>query len=627
MAISTNPLIEIGVKVFLAGINCISSRADNQFKRYPPSAIIGLSILTVLGMQFLHKRTQPRWGESRLQQLGRLCLAIPYVKNKFNQDVNKEYVKMQHSILEKWAPFGEPLKALPETGWNFSEIIELIQKYSHITSQKLLKKHISGTVYSNNFVPEIPKWCPSVQENEIDESSDTTYFAALADTLAKIHTFAFHESHLWNSLHADEFAVGAFIDYQVIRMVAAMFGGAPDEVMGFVTSGGTESLMLAMRVYRNWGIKTHGHQPGEGVIIAGRSVHAAILKAQVASFIQVVLIDTNEKGEIDLTLLEKMLKKHGDKVIALIGSAPSYATGIIDQIQQMGKIALEHGCGMHVDSCLGGFIVNNLEQHQTDYLIMPGITSLSADTHKNGQAPKGSSVLVTKKLGEKNLAAYSIYSNADWDGGIYGTPKDAGSQSCTGSLNAFITMLAIGKSGYKRIAAAIHHRAVELAATIHAFEGQLRLLAAPQVNVVSFKIDEKWGLEKGATYALAYEMAKRGFILNTMQKDRVHFCVTLRYVCDLKAASNFKRAIEESLEAVEILNQQFKSEGKAFPGDAGMYCALGNTLTPSPANLSAQKYFENMLLGTQGASEAVEAFYLAQLDPFQASPYQTPYGV
>ena len=150
---------------------------------------------------------------------------------------------------------------------------------------------------------------------------------------------------------------------------------------------------------------------------------------------------------MDIDELRKQSYYYGNDVIAIIGSAPSYPLGVVDHIKEIADIALENGCGMHVDCCLGGFIINNLNHQDTNYLDIVGVTSLSADTHKNGFAPKGSSVLITNK----NLSCYSIYPVPEWSGGVYGTPKDAGSQSCTHSLMALLAMLSMAQDGYQKI--------------------------------------------------------------------------------------------------------------------------------------------------------------------------------
>jgi sphinganine-1-phosphate aldolase len=367
-----------------------------------------------------------------------------------------------------------------------------------------------------------------------------------------------------------------------------------------------------MRCYRNYGIDVRGHAPGESIILASKSVHAAVLKAGQAYLIQIILIDVDEKGCMDTDDLWYKLCSYGDQVVAIVGSAPSYPTGVTDPIQIMANMADALHCGFHVDCCLGGFIINNLPQHNCDYLSFKGVTSLSADTHKNGLAPKGSSVLVTRKLGDVNLAYYSIYSIPEWSGGVYGTSKDAGSQSCVHSLTALIAMLATGKDGYKRIAADIYENTIEMAAVIKSFPNELVLIAEPEVNVVAFKISDKAKMSKGAIYALAHEMSNHNFILNTLNGESVHFCITLRFASDSTAIERFREALTKSLIAVKRMND----DGVKFPGDAGMYCSLETAMSPTLENLSYQKYIENTLLGKLGARDAIKSFFLAHMNPY-----------
>jgi len=596
----------------------VPQQINSKLEEHSPSTIILMTTISLIALSSLKGVVKKRWGETNRELLGRIALKIPLISKKYLKDIHKELIHFQESVRKKWEVFGPLYTEIPEKGIDCKSLLDKVKGYSNIISHSLYNKHLSGTIYSKNLVEEweTNETCISEKDNLDANLDDGAYFYALSKKLQKIFTYAFEQSYLWNSLHSNEFSIGTCLDYQVVRMVADMFGGNPHEVMGFVTSGGSESLMVAVRSYREWGLKNRGHAPGEGVIIAGKSVHASIIKGGLASLVKVELADTDEAGRIDVNQLKALVKKHGNKVVAIIGSAPSYPTGVMDPIEEMAGIAKDNGCGLHVDCCLGAFIVNNLERHNTSFLQIPGVTSLSADTHKNGLAPKGSSVLVTKKIDTQNLAYYSIYSIPEWSGGVYGTPKDAGSQSCVPSLCAFLALLGTGKEGYHRIAQAVHRTACNLASIVNEFPGQLRLIAQPEANVIAFKIDETWGLQKGATYAFAEEMSKRNFVLNAISNDIVHFCVTARFAGDPQILEQFKAAVHESLAATKKLNDELLLKGKKFSGEAGVYCALGAAIAPDRKQLSFQKYLENMLLGLKGAQDAVKAYFLAQLDPF-----------
>lgn len=606
----------------VSGINFINS----SLRTYAPTTVIICTTITLLALKILPKCFDTNWGKVLPEKLGALALRIPYIRKKYDADIEKELRHFQNSFLKKIEPYGTPFLALPNEGLSKRDLVDLIDKYSNITSEKLYNTQFSGTIYSNSFqkkkesegeiyIPFVDHESENFLPSDDFTTEDTDYFERQSAKLNEIFTYAFERSNLWNSLHSNEFAVGAFIEYQVVRIVADMFGGAPNEVVGSVTSGGTESLMLAVRAYRNWGIENRGLKPGQAVIIASSSVHASILKAGESYHVNVVLVPTDEEGRMDLYKLRQAVRKYKSSVVAIIGSAPSYPTGVVDDIEEMALIAQRAGCGFHVDCCLGGFIINNLSRN-TDYLKIPGVTSLSVDTHKNGFAPKGSSVIVYKEILGMFLAYYAIYSLPGWKGGPYGSPKDAGSQSCVNSFNALLALLGTGKLGYRRMASEIHSAGQNLSKIIIEFDGRLKLIAPPEVNVVAFKIDENWGLQKGATYAFAHEMAKRHFVLNTLADDSVHFCVTIRFASNPRHLEQFKSAVKESLDAVEILNQRLVENGQKFPGDAGMYCALEEAMVPERKKLGLKKYVENSLFGTRAAHAVVKEFFMAQLDPY-----------
>lgn len=591
--------------------------------------LVGLSILTVN----IIKRLQ--FGESYFEMFGRHLRYIPYIDAKYKVDINKEENHFLEKVKSQWKLFGPQHTVIPDQGLDEMELIELIEKYSKITHDNVKDKQLSGTIYSNSMIDdheyredqstiyELPSLDSNMLSREINNYETEKYSIGNgydddeknhSRKLGRLYTKAFHESYLWNSLHDNEFGIGAYLEYQVVHMVADMFGGDMN-VKGFVTSGGTESLMLAMRCYRNYGMQVRNHAPGESIILASKSVHAAVLKAGQAYLIKIILVNVDEQERIDLDDLKYKLKKHGNKVVAIVGSSPSYPMGVIDPIEKMSVLASIYRCGLHIDCCLGGFIINHILQHKStagNYLSLQGVTSLSADTHKNGLAPKGSSVLVTKQIQNIDLAYYSIYSFPEWSGGVYGTPKDAGSQSCVHTLTALIAMLATGKKGYEKIANDIHRDATKMADVIKLFPEQLTLIAEPEVNVVAFKINNESEFPKGAIYGLAHEMSRHNFILNTLNGECVHFCVTMRFTADPTAIDRFRQALIDSLDAV----QDMAEKGMKFPGDAGMYCALEAATSPKLEDLSYQKYIENCLLGKTGSKDAIKAYFLAHMNPY-----------
>ena len=607
ITLSTESIIEAN-NVLKASLLKLTHYIDSKFDKWSPSSFLLATTVSVIALHYIVQFSRAKWGETRREQIGRMVLLLPLIRKKYERDIALQRSHFRGSVQKKWKDFSPLVSTLPEKGWDQKKLIALIDQFSNATLTPLIGKYLSGTVYSHSLI---------AKKNPHGKCLKTfleTHLDSCSGDFETVFTLAFQQSHLWNSLHGDEFAIGSYIDHYIVRIIADMFGAHPDEVMGFVTSGGTESLMVAVRAYREWGIKNRGHAAGEGVIIASKSVHAAILKAGQAYLVKVELVETDKEGRVKMDALRKAVRKHGNAVIAIIGSTPSYPIGVIDPIEEMAEIAKEAGCGFHIDCCLGAFIINNLPRHNTSYLKMPGVTSLSADTHKNGLAPKGSSVLITKNIESRNLAYYSIYSVPEWNGGVYGTPKDAGSQSCVSSLTTLLALLGTGKNGYKEIAE-VHATTLKLAEIIRLAKGKLKLIAEPQVNVVAFEIDDAWCLQKGAIYAFSHEMARRNCVLNNLADNKVHFCVTLRFAQDQAALGQFQKAVNESLNAVEELNNKLLERGEAFSGDAGIYCALGAAMQPTIKDLSIKKYVENFLFGIQGAKDTVRAYFLAQFNP------------
>lgn len=321
---------------------------------------------------------------------------------------------------------------------------------------------------------------------------------------------------------------------------------------------------------------------------------------------------TDVEGRVSIASIRAAVKKHAGQVVALFGSTPSYPKGKIDPINEMAQIAHEKGIGLHVDACLGGFVIEKIQPEASQFLRLPGVTSLSVDTHKNGLAPKGSSVLITQKMPQgKPLAFYSIYSIPGWLGGIYGTPRSAGSQSSVSDLTAFVSLLYHGKKGYRENAQRIHETAKQLATFLDTLP-EIQVLGQPEVNVVAFQIAPHTQYEKGAIYGWTYLMSQKGFSCNNVAQEAAHFCVTARSANSPSFLEKFKEAAQQSLEELQTLNSEKRRTGKQFPGEASLYGEIGAALQPQREEMSLSKYVENRLFGQMGAEDAVRLYFLAQ---------------
>ena len=213
-----------------------------------------------------------------------------------------------------------------------------------------------------------------------------------------------------------------------------------------------------------------------------------------------------------------------ERTAVVVGSAPTFPHGVIDPIPELATLAAEHGAGCHVDACLGGFIVPWAER--LGYPVppfdfrLPGVTSMSADTHKYGYAAKGSSVVLYRG---KELRQFQYYTTADWPGGLYMSPTFAGSRPGALSAECWAAMLSIGERGYLDAARRILETGWRVRDGVGAIPG-LRVLGDP-LWVIAFAADE--GLD---VFQVMENMTRRGWSLNGLQRPAaVHIAITLRH--------------------------------------------------------------------------------------------------
>ena len=333
-----------------------------------------------------------------------------------------------------------------------------------------------------------------------------------------------------NPLHPDLWPSATKFEAEIVAMTAAMLGGdggpgaggveaGGPEIAGTVTSGGTESILLAMKTYRDHAREQRGIAEPE--IVAPVTAHAAFDKA--ARFFDMPLVRTPVDAgfRADLAALAAAVT---ERTAVIVGSAPGFPHGVIDPIPQIAELAASRGVGCHVDACLGGFILpwaRKLSYPVPPFdFALPGVTSMSADTHKYGYAAKGSSVVLYRG---KDLRRHQYYTVADWPGGLYFSPTFAGSRPGALSATCWAAMVSIGERGYTEAARRILATGAAIRDGIAAIDG-LRVLGDP-LWVIAFGTTE--GLD---VYQVMENMSHRGWSLNGLQRPpAVHLAVTLRH--------------------------------------------------------------------------------------------------
>ncbi len=306
-----------------------------------------------------------------------------------------------------------------------------------------------------------------------------------------------------------------------------------------MSSGGTESILLAMKAYRDFARERRGIAEPE--IVAPVTAHAAFDKA--ARFFDMPLVRVAVDGDFKADLAA-MAGAVTDRTAVVVGSAPSFPHGVIDPIPGLAALAAERGAGCHVDACLGGFIVPWAERlgypvPPADFRL-PGVTSMSADTHKYGYAAKGSSVVLYRG---SELRQFQFYTATDWPGGLYLSPTLAGSRPGALSAECWAALVSIGERGYLDAARRILETGGRVRDGIAAIPG-LRVLGDP-LWVIAFAADE--GLD---VYQVMENMGRRGWSLNGLQRPAaVHIAITLRHTLP-GVADRFLADLAASLDEV-----------------------------------------------------------------------------
>ena len=290
----------------------------------------------------------------------------------------------------------------------------------------------------------------------------------------------------------ENFVVGAMLELL----------GAPDGAVGTATAGGTESVLLAVKTARDHARRHRPHITTPKMLLP-ETAHACFHKASWYFGVEVIPVAVDpETFRADV---DDARTKMTEDVVLVVGSAPSYAHGVIDPISELAALAQEHGCLMHVDACVGGCVLpfmrdNGVPLPAFDFTV-PGVTSISADLHKYGFAPKGISVILQRT---RELREAQYYACATWSGYGIVNATTLGSKSVAALGAAYALMRRLGRQGYRENAQKMWSATRELTHAIDALEG-VRLLTPPDMNLFAFTTTD------GDVFTLSDRLNARGW--------------------------------------------------------------------------------------------------------------------
>ncbi|GAA2620004.1 pyridoxal phosphate-dependent decarboxylase family protein [Paractinoplanes durhamensis] len=314
------------------------------------------------------------------------------------------------------------------------------------------------------------------------------------DGLDELAQAAYAISAHVNGLDPTAFPSLLAMENALVGAAARLLGG-DQETVGSVTSGGTESLILAVKAARD-----SRPEPATPRLVIPSTAHAAFAKA--AHYLRVALDVVPVGADLRADPAAMAAAITADTVL-VVASAPSYAHGVVDPIPQLAAIAAERGVRFHVDACFGGWVLPYLRRLGADLppfdLSVPGVTSISVDLHKYAYAPKGVSVLLHRT---EELRRPQYFAFAGWPGYTMINPIVSSTRSGGPIAGALATMRHIGDAGYLELARSTREAVGVLAAAVTETDG-VSLFAPPETSVVCLTAEDP--------FVLADELAARGW--------------------------------------------------------------------------------------------------------------------
>ena len=365
------------------------------------------------------------------------------------------------------------------------------------------------------------------------------------------------------------------METEVVSNVISLSGG-DDETVGSFTSGGTESIFMALKAARDWARHTYPQIKAPEMVVPV-TAHPAWNKAAHYLDIKICMTPVKDDLRADVAAMKTAITKN---TVILGGTAVTYPHGMVDPIEEIGALAEKKNLWLHVDACLGGLMLPFLKR--LGYKIppydfsVPGVTSISADIHKYAYTPKGVSTVMYRN---RDFRKFQIFAYADWPGGVYATPCLAGARPGGTMAAAWAVMHYLGEQGFMALAQKARAATEKLIEGINAMP-QLYVLGDPDATVFAFGSDEI------NIYELSARMAERGWHIEAQQlPPSLHMTVSPVH---LSVADQFLDDLRRITPEVPAADSQDLSE------QAAMYAMLGTMPDRSMAREFAVEYMNNL---------------------------------
>ncbi|KAI9848253.1 MAG: hypothetical protein M1838_000609 [Thelocarpon superellum] len=470
-----------------------------------------------------------------------LFLRAPGVRSQVQKQVSEAVTNLERKLVPQ-GPGTTRYLTLPKEGWSEGQVrleLDTLEKMTHTMWED---GYVSGAVYHGG------------------------------KDLVRLQTEAYGKFTVANPIHPDVFPGVRKMEAEVVAMVLAMFN-APAGGAGVSTSGGTESILMACFSARQKAYHERGVTEPE--IVVPETAHAAFRKACAYFKIHLHLVACPApEYKVSIPAVSRLINAN---TILLVGSAPNFPHGIMDDMSALSRLAVRKKLPLHVDCCLGSFLLPFLEKagfesEPFDFRLR-GITSLSCDTHKYGFAPKGNSVLLYRT---KELRTYQYFISPDWSGGVYASVGLAGSRPGALIAGCWASLMSQGESGYISACHSIVGCAKNLEAAIRdtpCLSSDLSIIGHPLVSTFAFTSSTL------NIYDVADAMSAKGWHLNALQSPpAIHVAVTLPMVAVAETLiADLIAVVEAEREKERVRLVEGKGKKGSAKGDtAALYGVAGS---------------------------------------------------
>lgn len=505
--------------------------------------LLALFVLRLVRKTFVQLRGYGLWGSLTqlsayiYRRLYALFLRLPPVQSRVRADVSKAITELETKLVPT-GPGNTNFTALPAQGWTADQVRAELEKLGDMKHTRWEDGRVSGAVYHGG--------------------SD----------LGDLQSDAFRRFGVSNPIHPDVFPGVRKMEAEVVAMTLGLFN-APETGAGVTTSGGTESILMAVLSARQKAFTERGVTEPE--MILPNTAHTAFRKACEYFKIRIHLVPCPEPSyRVHIPSANRLINSN---TILLVGSAPNFPHGIVDDIPALSRLAVKYKLPLHVDCCLGSYVIAFLSKAgfpspDFDFRV-PGVTSISVDTHKYGFAPKGNSVVLYRTA---ELRRYQYYVSETWPGGVYASPNMAGSRPGALIAGCWASLMRMGEDGYLDTCLKIVSTTKQIEEAIRTSDklrNSITVVGRPMVSVVAFRAAVNTRTPELAVdiYDIADAMSAKGWHLNALQDPAaIHVAVTLPIV---SAVDSLITDLEDVVEACKGKAKDGKGSAAALYGVAG----------------------------------------------------------